>query len=76
MTGSASGISLKAGASAAELTVTQGNITAQPGNAWVATTSYVRSSGQYWNGSKKFVSNAAPGAGDGVDGDFWFQYAT
>ena len=76
MTGSASGVSLKAGASAAELTVTQGNITAQPGNAWVATTSYVRSSGQYWNGSKKFVSNAAPGAGDGVDGDFWFQYAT
>ena len=76
MTGSASGVSLKAGASAAELTVTQGNVTAQPGNAWVATTSYVRSSGQYWNGSKKFVSNAAPSASDGVDGDFWFQYAT
>jgi len=76
MTASAAGVTLTPGANATKPTVVQGNIATQPGNAWVATTSYVRDSGQYWNGSKKFVSNAAPTALDGVDGDFWFQYAS
>lgn len=76
MTASAAGVTLVPGANATKPTVVQGNYATQTGNAWVATTSYVRDAAQYWDGSKKWVSNAAPTAGDGVDGDFWFQYAT
>lgn len=34
---------------------------------------FVKSATQYWAGSAKFVNTSAPGGGDGVDGDFWFQ---
>ena len=76
MTASASGVALKAGANAVKPTVTQGNFATQTGNAWVASTSYVRDAAQYWDGSKKWVSNVAPTSADGIDGDFWFQYAS
>ena len=28
----------------------------------------------YWQGSNRFISTAAPTSSDGVDGDFWFRY--
>jgi len=40
----------------------------------IATTAWVRNATQYWDGSRKYVSASAPTAGDGSDGDFWFQY--
>ena len=67
---------VQAGANAVKPTVTQGNFATQTGNAWVASTSYVRDAAQYWDGSKKWVSNVAPTSADGIDGDFWFQYAS
>ena len=43
----------------------------------IATTAYVQgeiaSSRSLWQGSHKFVSSSAPGSGDGVNGDIWFQ---
>jgi hypothetical protein len=45
----------------------------------VATTRYVKTATQWWGGSAKFVSNAAPNPGvndiGSNDGDFWFQYS-
>lgn len=40
----------------------------------IATTAFVRSATQYWDGSRKFVSTNTPDSGQGSDGDFWFQY--
>jgi hypothetical protein len=75
LTGSASGISLKNGATA----IQQPQIYNEAGNASVATTSYVKSATQWWGGSAKFVSTSAPLAGvndsGSNDGDFWFQYS-
>lgn len=72
-TASASGFNLKQGATA----VTQAQTYTSTGNATVATTQYVRTAGQWWGGSAKFVSNVAPDLGvndaGSVDGDFWFQ---
>jgi hypothetical protein len=70
LTASASGVNLIAGATAA----TQTQIYTSTGNAAVATTQYVRTAGQWWGGSAKFVSTSAPNSGQGNDGDFWFQY--
>jgi len=76
LTATAAGISLPSATQAIQVTATQGNITTQPGNAWVATTSYVSQAAQYWNGSARFVSTNAPTSGDGIDGDFWFQISS
>jgi hypothetical protein len=70
MTASVSGLNLKNGATA----ITQPQTYTSAGNAAVATTEYVRTAGQWWGGSAKFVSTATPNAGQGNDGDFWFQY--
>jgi len=40
----------------------------------LATTAFVKSATQYWDGSRKFVSTNSPDSGQGSDGDFWFQY--
>lgn len=72
-TASASGIALNNGATAHTQTATKGNVAVQAGDTKVATTAYVRQVAQYWNGSAKFVSTAAPTSGDGENGDFWFQ---
>jgi hypothetical protein len=40
----------------------------------LATTAWVLNATQYWDGSRKYVSNSAPTSGDGANGDFWFQY--
>lgn len=73
-TASASGFNLQNGATA----VTQTQTYNSTGNARVATTQYVRSAGQWWGGSAKFVSVNPPDAGvndiGSNDGDFWFQY--
>jgi len=74
-------ITLSAGArSSAGLVPTQGNILSGgsevQGNTWIATTSYVRQSTKYWDGSFKFISTGAPTSGDGSNGDFWFQIAS
>lgn len=67
MTASASGVFLKQGATA----YTWGQTVS---NTAIATTSYVRTAVQRWDGAAKFVSNAAPDANLGSNGDFWFQY--
>jgi hypothetical protein len=63
-------VNLLAGATA----TTQTQTYTSTGNAAVATTQYVRTAGQWWGGSAKFVSLSTPDAGQGNDGDFWFQY--
>lgn len=40
----------------------------------VATTSFVKTATEKWDGSRKYVSTSAPTSGDGSDGDIWFQY--
>lgn len=73
-TASGSGFNLLNGASA----ITQTQAYSSAGNATVATTQYVRTAGQWWGGSAKFVSTSAPDAGvndaGSNNGDFWFQY--
>lgn len=44
-------------------------------NAAIATTSYVRTAAQRWDGSAKFVSTNGPDPAQGSNGDFWFQYS-
>lgn len=70
LTASASGVFLASGATA----TTQAQIYTSAGNGEVATTQYVRTAGQWWGGSAKFVSTSAPNSGQGNNGDFWFQY--
>ena len=74
MTASASGLNLMSGAVA----VTQPQTYTSTGNAAIATTQFVRTAGQWWGGSAKFVSTSAPNLGvndtGSHDGDFWFQY--
>jgi len=55
---------------------TQAQTYTSVGNDQLATTQYVRTAGQWWNGSAKFVSNAAPTSGDGNNGDIWFQLSS
>jgi hypothetical protein len=73
MTASASGVNLKTGAVA----ITQPQSYQSAGNAAVATTEYVGTATQWWDGSAKIVSVSAPQAGVNDagthDGDFWFQ---
>ena len=75
-TGTASGFNLFEGATA----VTQSQVYTSAGSASVATTQYVRTAGQWWGGSAKFVSTNPPNLGvndiGSNDGDFWFQYQT
>jgi hypothetical protein len=43
----------------------------------IATTAFVQgevASGALWQGSHRFISTSTPNAGQGIDGDFWFQY--
>jgi len=43
----------------------------------VATTAFVQgevAASALWQGSHRFISTSTPNAGQGVDGDFWFQY--
>lgn len=70
LTASASGVHLVSGATAA----TQSQTYLSAGNGTIATTQYVRTAGQWWGGSAKFVSPSTPDSGQGNDGDFWFQY--
>ena len=65
-----SGVSLKLNATATTAQQTYNGT----GNAEIATTQYVKTATQWWNGSAKFVSAAAPVASQGNNGDFWFQY--
>ena len=73
MTASASGLNLRNGAVA----ITQPQDYTSAGNAAVATTQYVATAAQWWDGSAKIVSTDAPNAGvndaGSHDGDFWFQ---
>ena len=73
-TGTASGFNLNNGATA----TTQTQTYTSAGNAAIATTQYVRTAGQWWGGSAKFVSVDPPNVGvndaGSHDGDFWFQY--
>jgi hypothetical protein len=73
-TASANGFNLSAGATA----VTQPDSHNSTGNARIATTQFVKTATQWWGGSAKFVSTAAPDPGvndqGSQDGDFWFQY--
>lgn len=73
-TASASGFNLTNGATA----VTQPDSYNGIGNARIATTQFVKNATQWWGGSAKFVSTAAPDPGvndaGSVNGDFWFQY--
>ena len=75
-TATASGFNLLNGATA----TTQTQAYTSAGNATVATTQYVRTAGQWWGGSAKFVSVDPPNLGvndiGSHDGDFWFQYQT
>jgi hypothetical protein len=41
---------------------------------WVQTWATTYASVPYWSGSRKYISTAAPGSGDGADNDIWFQY--
>ena len=70
LTASASGVFLASGAT----TATQSQTYTSAGDGKIATTQYVRTAGQWWGGSAKFVSTSAPDAGQGNNGDFWFQY--
>jgi hypothetical protein len=73
MTSTVSGVDLKNGATAT--TQTQDYNTT--GNARVATTQFVKTATQWWDGSAKWVSTDAPDAGvndiGSNDGDIWFQ---
>jgi hypothetical protein len=43
----------------------------------IATTAFVQgevASSALWQGSHRFISASTPNSGQGVDGDFWFQY--
>jgi hypothetical protein len=59
---------------------TQSQTYTSVGNTAIATTSYVHTAGQWWDGSAKFVSADAPNPGvndiGSNDGDIWFQYTT
>jgi hypothetical protein len=74
MTASQSGVNLRSGA----LAVTQPDTYNGSGNTRIATTQFVKNAAQWWGGSAKFVSSAAPQAGvndiGSNNGDFWFQY--
>jgi hypothetical protein len=63
-------VHLVSGATAA----TQSQTYLSAGNGTIATTQYVRTAGQWWGGSAKFVSTSEPDSGQGNNGDFWFQY--
>lgn len=71
LTATSGGVALRNGATA----VTQSQ---SVNNGTIATTSYVRTAVQRWDGSAKFVSLFAPDPGvndvGSIDGDFWFQY--
>lgn len=69
MTADSSGVQLADGSTA----TTQGQAVS---NGTIATTSYVRTAVQRWDGAAKFVSTSAPDDGLGIDGDFWFQRET
>jgi hypothetical protein len=70
MSASVSGVNLHSNS----IANTQTQTYTSTGDNKVATTSYVRTATQWWGGSAKFVSTDAPDAGQGNDGDFWFQY--
>ena len=74
------GVTFYAGATAITQPLVQGNIhsggSTVTGNSAIATTSYVRNAAEYWGGSAKFVSIAAPDPTVGTAGDFWFQIAS
>jgi hypothetical protein len=55
---------------------TQAQTYTSVGNDQLATTQYVRTAGQWWGGSAKFVSSSAPTVGDGNNGDIWFQLSS
>jgi hypothetical protein len=79
-TASSAGFNLQNGATAVSQTIVTPTAyhqyfanTSALGNARVATGQYVSLATQYWSGSAKFVSTAAPDNAVGKDGDFWFQ---
>ena len=79
-TASSAGFNLQNGATAVSQTIVTPTAyhqyfanTSAVGNARVATGQYVSLATQYWGGSAKFVSTAAPDNAVGKDGDFWFQ---
>jgi len=43
-------------------------------NTQIATTQYVMTRSEFWDGSRKFVSTSDPTSEDGDDGDIWFKY--
>jgi hypothetical protein len=79
-TASSAGFNLQNGATAVSQTIVTPTAyhqyfanTSALGNTRVATGQYVSLATQYWSGSAKFVSTAAPDNAVGKDGDFWFQ---
>lgn len=49
-------------------TATEGTNTTQ-----IATTAFVQTATQKWDGARRYVSTSAPTSGDGVNGDIWLQ---
>jgi hypothetical protein len=43
-------------------------------NTQIATTQYVMTRSEFWDGSRKFVSTSDPTVSDGDNGDIWFKY--
>jgi hypothetical protein len=64
----------------APTTVTASQVYNDSGSSAVASTQYVKTATQWWGGSAKFVSNAAPNPGvndtGSNNGDFWFQISS
>jgi hypothetical protein len=54
--------------SASTVTAAEGTNTTQ-----LATTAFVQTATQKWDGSRKFVSTSAPTSVEGSDGDIWLQ---
>lgn len=73
MSATAGGVHLESGAT----TDTQSDTYDGTGNAAIATTQFVKTATQWWNGSAKFVSTDEPDPGvndiGSNDGDIWFQ---
>ena len=73
LSGTSSGVNLLQ----SPTTPTVGQTYNDAGSSAVASTQYAKTATQWWGGSAKFVSNAAPQAGvndiGSNNGDFWFQ---
>jgi len=73
------GLNDKAPINSPTLTGTPRSVTPTTGDnsTKIATTAFVQgevAASALWQGSHRFISTSTPNSGQGVDGDFWFQY--